>query len=137
MVTSFKFSPFNCQYFKFYWTYKLFFGANIQQHKIHLMTKSASDFDGRWRSQAKVKGHKKCTNGHILHTITLTDIIPGTKVHYKKRHLMTSAFLTLMKSQGHTTRSNVIDVEVSAFSESFLLHFEIIWLFHKALARKC
>ena len=48
------------------------------------------------------------------------NIIPGTKVQYKKRHLMTSAFLTLMKGQGHTTRSNVTDVEVSAFSECFL-----------------
>ena len=33
---------------------------------------------------------------------------------------MTSAFLTLMKGQGHTTRSKVTVVEVSAFSECFL-----------------
>ena len=32
------------------------------------------------------------------------DIIPFTKVQYNKRHLMTSAFLTLTKDQGHTTR---------------------------------
>ena len=29
------------------------------------------------------------TNGHISLTITLTDIIPGTKVQYNERHLMT------------------------------------------------
>ena len=33
---------------------------------------------------------------------------------------MTSAFLTLTKGQGHSTRSKVTDVEVSAFSECFL-----------------
>ena len=33
---------------------------------------------------------------------------------------MTSAFFTLTKGQGHTTMSNVTDVEVSAFSEWFL-----------------
>ena len=33
---------------------------------------------------------------------------------------MTSAFLTFTKGQGHTTRSKVTDVEVSAFSECFL-----------------
>ena len=38
---------------------------------------------------------KKWTNGHISQTITLTDIIPGTKVQYNKRHLMTWAFLTM------------------------------------------
>ena len=36
---------------------------------------------------------------------------------------MTSAFLTLTKGQGHTTRSTVTDVEVSAFSECFLFFF--------------
>ena len=34
---------------------------------------------------------------------------------------MTPAFLTLTKGQGHTTRSKITDVEVSAFSECFLL----------------
>ena len=33
---------------------------------------------------------------------------------------MTSAFLTLRKGHGQTTRSSVTDVEVSAFSECFL-----------------
>ena len=33
---------------------------------------------------------------------------------------MTSAFLTLTKGEGHTTRSKVTYVEVSAFSECFL-----------------
>ena len=28
-------------------------------------------------------------------TITLTDIIPGVKLQYNKRHLMTEAYLTL------------------------------------------
>ena len=49
------------------------------------------------------------------------DIIPGTKVKYNQRHLMTSVFLTLTNGQGLTTRSKVIDVQVSAFSERFLL----------------
>ena len=34
--------------------------------------------------------------------------------------LYVSAFLTLTKGQGHNSRSKVIDVEVSAFSECFL-----------------
>ena len=34
---------------------------------------------------------------------------------------MTSAFLTLTKGEGHTTRSKVTDVEVSAFSEQLLV----------------
>ena len=33
---------------------------------------------------------------------------------------MSSAFLTLTKGQGHTTRSKVTEYEVSAFSECFL-----------------
>ena len=62
--------------------------------------------------------------------INLIDIIPGTKVHYNMGHLMTSAFLTLTKGQGHT-RSKVTDVELSAFSECFFFFFSffilIIW----------
>ena len=38
MVTSFKFSPYKCPYFKFFWTYKLHFLV-IQHHKIHLTIK--------------------------------------------------------------------------------------------------
>ena len=37
------------------------------------------------------EGHRrrsKIKNGHMSQTITLTDIIPGTKVQYNKRHLM-------------------------------------------------
>ena len=48
-----------------------------------------------------------------------TSMIPGTKVQYNKRHLMTSAFLTLTKGLGYTTRSKITDVEVSAFYECF------------------
>ena len=61
-------------------------GTNKQQHDVQLMI-SESDLDRRWRSQAKVKGHK--TNGHISQTITLTDIIPGAKVQYNKWNLIT------------------------------------------------
>ena len=64
---------------------------------------------------------------HAGLSIKPIDIIPGTKVQYKSdRHQMTSAFLTLMKGQDHTTRSKVTDAEVSAFSECFLL---LIFLF--------
>ena len=55
---------------------------------------------------------QKWTNGHISQTITLTDIIPGTKVQHNKQHLMTEAFLTLTSGQGHNSRSKVTDVEV-------------------------
>ena len=71
----------------------------------------------------KIKGHTKLTNGDISYSIKPIDIIPGTKVQFNKRHLMTSAFLTLKKGQGHTTGSNVTDVEVSACSEFFLFFF--------------
>ena len=47
---------------------------------------------------------------------------------------MTSAFLTLIKGQGHTTRSKVTDVEVSAFSECFLL---CTWLWTKLHQFRC
>ena len=40
--------------------------------------------------------------------------------------LMTSAFLTLTKCPGHTTRSKVIDVKVSAFSECFLFPLTLL-----------
>ena len=53
--------------------------------------------------------------------------IPGTKVQYNTRHLMISAFLTLTKGQGSTTRSKVTDVEMSAFSECFLLIYLLIF----------
>ena len=66
--------------------------------------------------------------------ISRKDIIPGTKVQYKKRHLMTSAFLTLTIDQGHITRSKVTDVDVSAFSECFLL---FIFLINDALSFCC
>ena len=88
IVMSFTFSPYNCPYLKFYWTYKLL-GTNTQQHNINLITKNESDLDGRLRSQAKVKGHKKWTNSHISQAITLTDIKPGTKIQYNKQHLIT------------------------------------------------
>ena len=62
-------------------------------------------------------------NGDTSVSIKLIDIIPGTKVQYNKRNLMTSDFLTLKKGQGHTTSSKVTDMEVSAFSEFFLFFF--------------
>ena len=37
------------------------------------------------------------------------------------RDLMTCAFLTLTEGQGHTLRSKVTDVDVSAFNERFLV----------------
>ena len=95
---------------------------------VNNIRQSESDLDRRWRSQMKVKGNKKWTCGHILQTITLTDIIPCTKAQYNKRHLIISAFLTLMKDQGHTTILNVTDEEMSAFSEYFL--FFLIYHFY-------
>ena len=59
IVTSFKFSPNNCPYLKFYWTYKLHVWC---KHSLTLSTsnvKIASDLDKSWRSQVKVKGHIK------------------------------------------------------------------------------
>ena len=56
------------------------------------------------------------------------DIIPGTKVQYNKRHRMRSAFLTLTKGQGHIARSKVTDVEVSAFSECFLVIYYFVFI---------
>ena len=61
------------------------------------MMKMKVTFFGRWRSQAKVKVNQKWTYGHISHTITLTDIIPGTKVQYNKQHLMTKYFRPWLK----------------------------------------
>ena len=67
------------------------------------------------------------TNGHISQTITPTDSILNTKVHYNKRHWMTWAYLTLTLGQGHNSRLKVTDVKVSVFSECFL--FVIIFCF--------
>ena len=56
--TPFKLSPNNCPYLKYYWTYKLR-TWNKYTTILHLSdNKNESDHDGRWRSQAKVKGHK-------------------------------------------------------------------------------
>ena len=86
IMTSFKFNPNNWSYLKFYWTYKL---RTWNQYIIIYRPskdKNKSDLDGRRRSLAKVKGHWKWTNGHMSQTITLTNIIPGTKVSI---HLIT------------------------------------------------
>ena len=64
--------------------------------------------------------HIKWIDGYISLGIKPIDIIPGTKVQYNKQRLITLAFLTLTKGQGHTSRSKDTDVEVSAFSECFL-----------------
>ena len=63
--------------------------STMTQHNLITNNKNVSDLGGPWRSQAKVKGRKKWTNGHMSQSTTLTDIIPGTKVQYNKRHLMT------------------------------------------------
>ena len=52
---------------------------------LNLKYKNQCDLDGRWRSQAMVKGHKQLANSHASQTITLTDIIPGTMVQNIKR----------------------------------------------------
>ena len=88
IMTSIKFSPNNCSYLKFYWSYKLCIWNKYITTQCPSNDKNESDLDRRWRSQAKVKGDKKWTNGHITQTITLTDIILGIKVQYNKRHQM-------------------------------------------------
>ena len=63
-------------------------GNNTQKHIVHLMIKTKvtlTDDEGHSEGQISQKG----TNGHILQTITLTDIIPGTKLQCNKRHQMT------------------------------------------------
>ena len=50
------------------------------------MKVTLTDDEGH-RRRSKVT--KMNYNGHISKTITLTDIIPGTKVQYNKQHLMT------------------------------------------------
>ena len=76
---------------------------------------------------SELQRSQKSTNGYISQCITLTDIMPGTKVQYNKWHLMTSAFLSLTKGQSHTAKPKVTDMEVSALSECFLfLHLHEI-----------
>ena len=53
---------------------------------------------------------QKLTNGHTLQTVTLTDIIPGTKVQYNKRHLMIKMKVTLVDDEGHRRRSKVTKI---------------------------
>ena len=64
-------------------------GTNTQQYNDHLIMKikmTLTDDEGL-RRRSKVT--KKWTNGDISKDVTLIDIIPGTKVQYNKRHLMT------------------------------------------------
>ena len=56
----------------------------------------------------------------IKRVMTSLYFLYGNKVQYNKQHLMTSAFWILTKGQGHTIRSKITDVEMSAFSECFL-----------------
>ena len=96
---------------------------NTQQYNVHLiieMKVTLTDDEGH-RQRSKVT---KWTYGHMSQTITLTDIIPGTKIQFNtsKWH----ANLTLTLGQGHNSRSKVTDVEVSAFSECFLLNTLIV-----------
>ena len=63
-------------------------GTNTQQHDVHLMIKvkvTLTDDEGH-RRRSKVT---KSEHGHTSQTITLADIIPGAKVQYNKRNLMT------------------------------------------------
>ena len=85
IVTSLQFSPNNCPYLSFYWTYKLHFGFNIQ-HKAHLMIRLKVTLidteDQSWMS-------KVTKMNNISQPITFKDIIAGTKVQYNKRYVMT------------------------------------------------
>ena len=57
-------------------------GTNTKQHNVFLMMKmkvTLTDHEGH-RGRSKVTKNEK--NGHIWQTITLPDIIPGTKVQY-------------------------------------------------------
>ena len=77
-------------------------GTNTQKCDVHLMIKmkmTLTDDEGHRQNSNVTRRELK---GHISQTITLIDIIPGAKVKYNKRNLMTSAFLTLTKGQGHT-----------------------------------
>ena len=87
--------------------------------------KNESDLDGWLSSQAKVKGHKKWTNGHISQTITLTDIIPDTKVQYNKRYLMTSLFGLDLRLRSQTWRC-LLSVNASWFF--FFFNFFLSWV---------
>ena len=70
----------------------------MQQHKVHLMIKvkvTLKDAEGH-RLSSKVT---KITNCHISQALTLTDIVPGTKVQYNKLHISIRSkisFLDLM-----------------------------------------
>ena len=58
IVISFRFSLNNCPYLKFYWTYKFRTWNTYTTTQLSSNDINESDLDGRWRSQAKVKGHK-------------------------------------------------------------------------------
>ena len=70
----------------------LYNNGKIKDLKIKVKVTSTKAEGHRWRSKVK----KIWTNGHIMYgymdimyTILPTDIIPGTKVQYNKRNLMT------------------------------------------------
>ena len=75
----------------------------------------------------------KQTFGYTEFSINTELLPPLTKVQYNRRHLMTLAFLTLAKGQGHTTRSKVTDVEASAFSECISKHFLVSQIYKGCL----
>ena len=58
IMTSIKFSPNNCSYLLFYWSYKLHIWNQYITTQCPSNDKNESDLDGQWRSQKKVKGHK-------------------------------------------------------------------------------
>ena len=80
------------------------FGTNVQLHKLHLLIRVKVTLH-----MLKVTGEgqrsQRWNKGYSLQTITYTDIIPGTKGQYNKRHLMTKAFLTLKQGQGQSSQT--------------------------------
>ena len=90
IVTSFYFPPNNCPYFKFYWTYNLILGTNIQHHTVHLMINikmPLKDTEGhRWRSKTDIKNKlmvksRKLSYSQTSYLVPRNNTISGIEWH--------------------------------------------------------
>ena len=79
-MTSFKFFSNNCPFLKIYWTYKLrTWNKYTTIYNVHLLIKMNVTLTDMNVTDKGQKSQKR-TYGHMSQTITLADIIPGTKV---------------------------------------------------------
>ena len=100
------------------------FGSSIQQHKVHLIVRVQGILsDAARRSQMKVKMNKWY---HLVKTDIITTMIPMVPRYNTISNSYWHKLNFLILKWGKVTHQDQ-DMEVSAFSECFLLDNKPVW----------